>query len=188
MTTFRKLVRTLRWPALTLLVVIVVITALGGFDKYSPPDNDTAVGEWVTLTRWDLRVDSCEAINIEDDTFSNPQVIIHLDVVNTWTQSQIGLNWDAVIIELPSGEEFGLSRGTFYFADAENSGRFDPGFERPALLTMRPEQPINWDDHSRVRIRLATEEEVSGFVTTNRWVGIEQAAAIEVVCPVRTSI
>lgn len=185
MTQLRRLTRAWRWPGAALLAVVVLIAALGGFERYHYPDNDTEVGQWVTLSRWKVRIDSCDLVTAEDGSYLGPHATIRLRAINTWHTSQLSINPDTVHITLPSGDRFGVGDQWFTFADAERSGRFDPGFERPATIVMLVDEGVSWGPSELVTIRLATEEFVPGFAS-DRWLGIEQAAAIQLPCPLRT--
>lgn len=160
------------------------IALAGGFEPAAPRPADTAVGEQINLTRWDVTVDGCQ-ITPADQYRDQPLVQINLTVTNTWDASQASLNRAAVSIRMPNGERFGSSDEWFRMYDAERSGGFDPGFERPAVITMDLAEPL-WTDGAPVRLLLATERQRDGFILSGNWVADETAAVLDLDCPVVT--
>lgn len=186
MNQLRQLRRAWRWPGAALVVGAIIVALAGGFETYQPPRSDTEVGQWITLTRWKVRIDGCEARAGDPEQYTSNQIAIRMRVVNTWTETQTGINSQTVAIELPTGEQIGPGFVTFTLTDTERSGGFDPGLEREAVLVGTPEQTPDWSDEQLVRVRLASERISNGFAVANNWEGVAQVASVELPCPVRS--
>lgn len=159
-------------------LIVGGVAAAGGFEPAEPPARQVTTGEWFELTRWRARVDGCETI----DDPEKPKVLISMRAENTWTASQYAMNSQAMRIILPNGERFGMADELISFTDAERSGDFDPGFERPVLITLNPEQEL-WDE-GQVRMQFATEIQRGGFVVAGSWVAERLATEVLLDCPV----
>lgn len=159
-------------------LLIGAVAAAGGFEPGRARVDQIPAGQWFELTRWRVRVDSCQAVADPE----KPKVIIELQVENTWTASQYAMNSQAMRVVLPNGERFGMRDEVISFSDAERGGDFDPGFERPARITLDPQQL--WDDDGQVRMEFATEKQRDGFVIGGSWVGDQLAAEVLLDCPV----
>lgn len=165
--------------ALALVVGTVAVT--GGFEPARSRVKPVAVGDWIELTRWDVRVDDC--VVVPDEEPGEPaDVMIGLTVVNTWNESQYGFGDHMAKIILPNGETFGARTETFSMRDAERMGDFDPGFERPATLRVESVD-YPWPAET-VAIRLGTETQRDGFILSGSWVTDVWRVVVEVECPV----
>lgn len=169
-------------------VVALVVGLAGGFRGAEGPPADTATGEWVESTRWDVRVDDCRIIPAQErfGEMDPPQVAILMTVRNTWDETQMGFSQAMVRIEVPNGESFGAQREQFSMGDAERDGYFDPGITRPAVLTGDIAGGL-WDPAEPVRVRLATERQDRGFVTDDRWATDREVATLDLDCPMASA-
>lgn len=163
-----------------LLAALLVVAVLGGFNRASDRPADTAVGEWIELTRWDVRVDACRTLVVEDRA---PQVEVAMTVVNRWDSTQSSINDSAWQVRMPNGDSFGAGGSTIIFADPERWGAFDPDIQRPAVATMELEQPM-WEGDRPILVRFANERSTEGFVFRGAWSADGLAAQVELPCPV----
>lgn len=166
-----------------LLAAVGVTGALGGFDEAPPRPADRQTGEWIELTRWDLRVDGCQRLMAAEADDSD-KVLVDLTVVNTWHTSLSDYNRQAWRFEVPDGPTFGGDGGEWpLFRDTERSGYFDPGIERPALVTLDLEGRA-WTDDRPLRLTLATERPADGMLIEGSWWGEDHAATLDLDCEI----
>lgn len=163
-----------------IVAVTVAVAALGGFRPATDEGADAAVGEWLELTRWDARVDSCRVVLQPD---REPEVQLGMTVVNRWQQSQPTINDNAWQIRLPNGEIFGAGGEYLSLRDAERGGWFDPDVQRPAVARLELLEPL-WEGDQPVRVRFASERENEGFIMAASWYADAVVAAVDVPCPV----
>lgn len=175
-----RVVRSWAVALATLLAVAGAIGLAGGFMPGGDSAPDTEPGEWIELTRWDVRVDGC--VMVVSDDGAPPDVLMRLTLVNRWDRSQSSINDASWQARIPNGEVFGAEGEYIHTRDAERDGWFDPGVERPAIARMTLTEP--WTGGDPILVRFARERLADGFVLADNWVAGRVTAEVEVSCPV----
>ncbi len=140
-------------PGVTVLLVLVLVAALGGFRSGRGAQGRPAAAEEVLdLARWQLVVHSAEVVRTDESDPQSPSAVrLRLRVTFTGQLSRYGLGPDVVSVAAPTGaldvEPFPLARGS-------RNGDFDPDVPQEVTLDFRwPDAPADPPPLIRVLVR-----------------------------------
>lgn len=173
--------------ALSALVAsVAALAALGAFREAEPiAALRVEPGDVVSLTRWDLTVESCEYSPPEPGHATEfGEVVVRGTATNTSDASLPMVNQRTYMLHLPNGEVFGGWEGQYYaFVDPVAHGPFDPLIPAEYEIIASLETDGWPESGAEIKVRLADEFQRDGFLVGGSWEPDFERAHLWLPCP-----